>query len=1008
MPEHPRLRNYQDIKRGLELRKQQAIDLLAETPKAETPQITPEDQLRLARVLELIRQHQPKRSFETGPTAVSTNEILASEHSTLQFLQNRIIHLLTSLTGWLRRDAQEPVERSSVQGSPAAASTVRAKLLASELVATLRELRRLDTALNIDYEPPAITELASQQRTTSAVREETNLTPITLDYQKEEWGLKRICLDGVQNHLPADALGTAVAVVCEVNGQWQPLEVARATPDQITAVRFVDDGVGYDPKNLEMFWSGKTDDSESAGQFGEGAKMLAAATLREGISVTFASQSWEAEPFAQVDTIRDFRKKRDVEVKRLGINVKHFPEAPMRGSHTTFRQVTPEFIREVMEMPDLVLPLRDHYRPWFSCDHGEIVPDFEGGKIFVKGIFVSTAVTALSYNLVGVKINRDRNAVLDGLGQEVDKMLQALTSKRVVKVLLERSIQDNNLLEGYQYPFYSPDHPLVWRQAFYELYGEDAVLDTGFNPPQYVKVSHRKISLREGLRKRLQLAGVPTDVERTPSEYTERLKTSLTTEYGAGVWGPERILLDAIQNHFPEDSGGSGFSIQIQVIGGDGQLYWTEYSNLNNLTDDQIRAISIKDDGHGYDAQKLALLASEKSGESAGKFGEGLKMITAACLRLGVNVTLASRDWEAVATTEDVQLDTKPVKQVVFDVTHRPLAKSRHGSMTLLSNLPAELVGEIRHLGEKMVNANTPYETSSEIGAILKYTGGLLFVRRLIVPGGHNILFSYHFPKLEMQNRDRNVMSRDVLMRSVGEVIGSTNTDAFVRQYLFLAERAIKDSDPDPRYLEFTSPFQVKNPALWKKSFETNFGNRTAIRPASSLDFDAVGQLAHVGLKVVTLPDTVFNSLKVIGLPTYEEKLRELNDVQWLEPTELTSDEHTIIAVLQQLGQFLPADRPDEIKVFMARDPKQQVAFGLSNGRTIGLNRSVLAEGLEYAADVYLHEKTHHNTGGAEDAAQGFRNYLTLALARVSLRLLAETSGGLAGHTESTAPLPRS
>ncbi|HIH12608.1 MAG: hypothetical protein QT02_C0006G0031 [archaeon GW2011_AR9] len=45
-------------------------------------------------------------------------------------------------------------------------------------------------------------------------------TSLTTDYRKERWGLERIVLDGISNHLPADSKGTTVSVKFKQDGAY--------------------------------------------------------------------------------------------------------------------------------------------------------------------------------------------------------------------------------------------------------------------------------------------------------------------------------------------------------------------------------------------------------------------------------------------------------------------------------------------------------------------------------------------------------------------------------------------------------------------------------------------------------------------------------------------------------------------------------------------------------------------------------------------------------------------
>lgn len=165
------------------------------------------------------------------------------------------------------------------------------------------------------------------------------------------------------------------------------------------------------------------------------------------------------------------------------------------------------------------------------------------------------------------------------------------------------------------------------------------------------------------------------------------------------------------------------------------------------------------------------------------------------------------------------------------------------------------------------------------------------------------------------------------------------------------------------------------------------FGKDTTIRDVRSEDYDAMQQNKHVGLELVSFPTAVYRVLQRLGLPTYESRLREMTDVAHIPDDELTADEKAVIEILVAIDEYLPNNRPSKIKVYKRKSFEQKVAAGFSDGISIHLLRETLAD-FTRAADVYVHEKTHHNTGGSQDASGDFRNYLSFALAMLALEQL--------------------
>ena len=114
------------------------------------------------------------------------------------------------------------------------------------------------------------------------------------DYRQQNWGIRRICLDGFQNHLPADAKGTRCYLHFLVDNKWVEREKAMRHRNKIKAVRFADNGVGFIPSNLFYMHSTKASEDFSAGQFGEGLKLLSIAAVNYGLGLEIQSRNWRA------------------------------------------------------------------------------------------------------------------------------------------------------------------------------------------------------------------------------------------------------------------------------------------------------------------------------------------------------------------------------------------------------------------------------------------------------------------------------------------------------------------------------------------------------------------------------------------------------------------------------------------------------------------------------------------------------------------------------------------
>ena len=959
--EHSRAEaRFSEAEKALDASRAEMLDFL------ERGNLDDADRLRLARALQLAGRYRPK-SREQKETA-------------LDRWKSYLETVFRSLPPFKKN--KQPIYDASG----------RSYLLAEHAVSALRQLRHLDRALE---NTPDLSEdnIINQERRKEVGREETLDTSLTLEYEKKHWGVERVCLDGIQNHLPTDSKGERVWVLCLVNDKWVSLDEARPQPQKIKAVRFIDDGAGFDVRNLALLYSTKAGEQESRGQFGEGMKMVAAAALREGLDMEYESQNWRAKPVAKPVSIYDTRHQKQQLVEQLSFNVRYLDGDPMIGSRTTFSHPTKPFVRELLEIEKKILALRENYRPAFIGSTGQIV-DTESGGFFAKGIYITYKNSLLSYNFDDVETNRDRNAIVaDDLDRRIMTVLSELSRKNLVKTLLKKSQLAPDALECSLYNL-RPQHPEVWRGAFYEAFGDDAVIDTGYEIPEIFKNKPlKKINFPYAIKNALLAAGTKTDRESIPDSYEEILPTSLTLEYGKELWSEERMLLDAAQNHLPRDSGGSMFGLRFKTKNGK----WRPYEELKDYRDDQIDALKMYDDGRGYDYRWLGVLQSTKGGgtESAGKFGEGLKMVCAAALRNGIEMALRSQQWTAKPEVHRQEIGDKKVDQVVFRVTHGVKDRipdddeesRRQSSSTAFMNPTAKLIEEFRNLDKKILSFEKikPVQRTSA-GDILSLDGGMLYIRQILIPGQHNTLFSYHFPTLEIKNRDRQQVAEEDLKPFIRTTLSELNAPDAIRQFIFKANSEAQGRGGSDK-LEFTTPFGPQDKETWKRVFEEMFGKDTAIRDVRSQDFDAMQQNMHVGLDLVTFPSSVCSALETVGLPTYADRVREMTDVDHIPPEELTTGERELLGTLVAIDDYLPNNRPSEVRVYKPKRAGQKVAAGFSDGFAIHLNRGTLSclEGVGGAADVYVHEKAHHNTGGATDASGPFRNYATLTAANLAI-----------------------
>ena len=111
------------------------------------------------------------------------------------------------------------------------------------------------------------------------------------------------------------------------------------------------------------------------------------------------------------------------------------------------------------------------------------------GKIYVNGVFVQTIRSLWGYNITDKSLaNRDRS-ILDWkkIERYIARILALLNNLPLVIKLLEMGKENDNY-------FYEtcigiiPEHPFVWRKAFYQLFGSKACLPASNDTDNHVKL----------------------------------------------------------------------------------------------------------------------------------------------------------------------------------------------------------------------------------------------------------------------------------------------------------------------------------------------------------------------------------------------------------------------------------------------------------------------------------------------------------------------------------------
>jgi len=389
-------------------------------------------------------------------------------------------------------------------------------------------------------------------------------TSLTLDYRKSMWGLERIVLDGVSNHLPDDSHGTKVSVEFKQNGKY--VDFKEADSDiKVEEIVFSDNGAGYDAGLLSVLFSTKTADTLSVGQHGEGLKLVAAAALREGLDIEYQSRNWTATPYRKREIIGGHSLERLC--FRITENGSH-----LEGSKTIVKNPNDEFVKEVFNLPDKVLLLNDNYTELYNERNRESDPIFKYinfGKtksypskiielgngstdLFVKGVKIQKIDSIFSYDLGMDEITPDRYfANRNKMLESIEDLLKTCTDTGIIeRVLRTAELEPNRNYEEFaafmprvEVDLFSRARSLerkstewktdkekeldkmfskmfpenLWFTTFKRMYGENAILanqmDTNINKDAEI-MGFRTVTLNNTVEGYLECLGVRRARER--------------------------------------------------------------------------------------------------------------------------------------------------------------------------------------------------------------------------------------------------------------------------------------------------------------------------------------------------------------------------------------------------------------------------------------------------------------------------------------------------------------
>lgn len=603
-------------------------------------------------------------------------------------------------------------------------------------------------------------------------------TSLTLRYRQDSWGIQRIALDGIQNHLPSDSGGTQASIEFYISGRgWVGFD-QRDTfkPEDVRQIRFSDDGTGFNSRLLPLLYSTKIDDIKSIGEKGEGLKLMITACIRNGIRVTLESShkdyetgeivSWRAVPFTRTVMIDGD------EVRQLHFAVEETGRTKgdkATGSKTTF-DAPPALLTKFAqnEMERKVLALRTGFTPLYHGEAGDVVDDSKW--VFVKGVYIMDSQSinlGFGYNFTTISTNGDRNNVSQSeILYGLRKVFEGLDDEEVIKALIKKGAEGHDLLE---FKVLDSDYQLkinpatgereimefrsgarlksgdIWKKCFENLYpGKKVALSSSnlgcddlarLNGYTVVKLPFelRYFLERHGVEAsdKLKLGAMTVllrDEKYALDAKIGSMETSWTQDDGRIPWGPKRVALDVLSNHMDAGSVEIEYLVPIRDDYRDDKMKFGWVSRNPVLPPIAPRGVRIVDKGNGYEIAKLNIAYTDKTpdenGKTIGGFGEGAKRISLAILKMArvyssnlairFRSTFDGQGWAAVPIEADISEGDIRTQKLCYATAEGLFPEQ--GSITTIYDPTTDIMDIFNNLGRYVLQYNPEYRPIYETG----------------------------------------------------------------------------------------------------------------------------------------------------------------------------------------------------------------------------------------------------------------------------------------------------
>lgn len=392
----------------------------------------------------------------------------------------------------------------------------------------------------------------------------------------------------------------------------------------------------------------------------------------------------------------------------------------------------------------------------------------------------------------------------------------------------------------------------------------------------------------------------------------------------------------------------------------------------------------LKDDGPGLEMRHLVMGISEKSDESVGQFGEGLKLALLVFAREHRKIEIWSNGKIITPNISyNEEYETEMISLDIDDID--PKFKERTNGTIIKFECSEEELGTGKNYFINYYKRDTD-EFEWVDKDFTSLPGGNIWVNGSLVGEIENAKFSYHLTGEEAResiNRDRGSVDTEKLSRIIVKKFGEMRSLTMMKELFKMAKnRGNQDKDFWEMRLDFWSHYiSRENRSLWKRAYTSVMGDAVITSDDSAIDeqakYQANAQVVNMGYK--------WNEIaKEIGIETAKDTLKRKTKTIEIKQKELNENEIKILKRAKKLIKqyYNPVGRLKVVKEFVG-EPGTTGQYDPSKDE-ITIHRSVL-EGLHSAVDTMLHESIHKHSGFS-DKTVGFER----AYGKVATDLMVE------------------